>query len=260
VGAAFVRRQGRLDYPLLELALFRQRRFSAAVAAYGLSCMAMFGVYIFITQYLQLVLGLTPLRSGVVLLPWSLGFVVGSLYTTRLARRFAPVDILVWGMVATAAGFVPLALAASPGVPLLVAATLAMSLGLAPAFTVGNEMIITAAPPQRAGAASAISETSAELSGALGIALLGSLGALLYRHALAGAWPGGLASADAAQALATLGGAVALADGLPAAQGTALLGAAREAFGLALRCIAAVGAVLVLLAGAVAARILRGAR
>ena len=79
VGAVFVRRQARLAYPLLELKLFRQPRFSAAIAAYGLSCLAMFGVYIFITQYLQLVLGLSPLHAGLATVPWSLAFVVGSL-------------------------------------------------------------------------------------------------------------------------------------------------------------------------------------
>jgi MFS transporter, DHA2 family, multidrug resistance protein len=78
VGAAFVRRQSRLAYPLLDLTLFRQPAFTAAIAAYGLSCLAMFGVYIFITQYLQLVLGLSPLLAGLATLPWALAFVVGS--------------------------------------------------------------------------------------------------------------------------------------------------------------------------------------
>src|SRR4029453_11573439 len=104
VGVLFVRRQRRLAYPLLDLALFRQPRFSAAIAAYGLSRLAMFGVYIFITQYLQLVLGLTPLQAGLATLPWALGFVVGSLLAPRLARRRQPPSIPTVGLGAAGPG------------------------------------------------------------------------------------------------------------------------------------------------------------
>jgi DHA2 family multidrug resistance protein-like MFS transporter len=65
----------------------------------------MFGVYIFINQYLQLVLGLSPLQAGITTLPWALTFVVGSLVTPRLSRRGSPVSLLVWGLVVSAAGF-----------------------------------------------------------------------------------------------------------------------------------------------------------
>jgi DHA2 family multidrug resistance protein-like MFS transporter len=156
VGVLFVRRQRRLAYPLLDLALFCQPRFSAAIAAYGLSSLAMFGVYIFITQYLQLVLGLTPLQAGLATLPWALGFVVGSLLAPRLARRRQPATILTVGLGVAATGFASLAFVSSPhGLTVLVIGTVVMSLGMAPVFTIGNEMIITAAPPERAGAASA---------------------------------------------------------------------------------------------------------
>jgi DHA2 family multidrug resistance protein-like MFS transporter len=259
-GALFVRRQGRLVFPLLDLELFRQARFSAAITAYGLSCLAMFGVYIFITQYLQLVLDLTPLQAGVATVPWALAFVAGSLVAPRLARRRAPVAILVWGMVAAAAGFAGLALVDGRfALPVLVASTVVMSLGLGPVFTIGNEMIITAAPPERAGAASAISETASELSGALGIAVLGSLGMMLYRHALGASLPEGVPGGAAADAMATLGGAVAAASSLPGPAGDALRAAARAAFVDALQFTAVAGAAIVLLAAAVAARILRGA-
>jgi DHA2 family multidrug resistance protein-like MFS transporter len=142
VGARFVRRQGRLAYPLLDTQLFRQARFSAAIAAYGLSGLAMFGVYIFITQYLQLVLGLTPLQAGLATLPWSVAFVVGSLITPRLAQRYSPIAILVSGLVVAAPGFALLALVDGRyPLTVMVASTLIMSAGMAPVFTVGNEMI-----------------------------------------------------------------------------------------------------------------------
>jgi MFS transporter, DHA2 family, multidrug resistance protein len=262
IGVLFVRRQSRLAYPLLELKLFRQSRFAAAIAAYGLSSLAMFGVYIFITQYLQLVLGLSPLVAGLATLPWALGFIAGSLLAPKMARRWAPANILVWGLVAAAFGFALMLLLddGARGLPMLVASTLVISLGMAPVFTIGNEMIITAAPPERAGAASAIAETASEFSGALGIALFGSVGMAFYRHSLAGALPQELGAQGSSDSLATLGGALAASSALPPAAGDALRLAARAAFVDATQLVAAVALAIVLLACAVTARILRGGR
>jgi DHA2 family multidrug resistance protein-like MFS transporter len=260
VGAAFVRRQARLDYPLLDLSLFRLPAFSAAIAAYALSCLAMFGVYIFITQYLQLVLGLSPLMAGLATVPWSIAFVAASLLAPRLTRGHRPVTVLVWGLVASAAGFVLLLGVDGPhGLAVLIGSTIVMSLGMAPVFTVCNEMIITSAPPERAGAASAISETSSEFSGAVGIAVFGSIGTILYRETLGGAMPAGLSAETVAAAMATLGGAVAAAQGLPGAVGDVLLAAARSAFVDALQLTTAVAASIVLAASFVTGRILRNA-
>ena len=257
VGAVFVRRQGRLAYPLLDLALFRQPKFSAAIAAYGLSCLAMFGVYIFISQYLQLVLGLSPLQAGLATVPWALAFVVGSLLAPRLARHLAPVTVLVWGLLAAAMGFAIIALVDSRfGLWVLIAGTVVMSLGLAPVFTIGNEMIITAAPPERAGAASAISETAAEFSGALGIALFGSIGTALYRTTLSGTMPIGVQTDEASAALATLGAAVAVARTLTSATANLLMEAAQMAFVSALQFVAMLGAVVLLTASVLSRRIL----
>jgi DHA2 family multidrug resistance protein-like MFS transporter len=109
LAAVFVRRQSRLDYPLLDMRLFRQAAFSAAIAAYALSCLAMFGVYIFITQYLQGVLGLSPLHAGIAIIPWSLAFVVGSLGAPKLARRWSPISAIVGGLAVAGVGFALLA-------------------------------------------------------------------------------------------------------------------------------------------------------
>jgi len=172
VGALFVRRQGRLTYPMIDLTLFRRTTFRAAIAAYGLSCLAMFGVYIFIAQYLQLVLGLSPLQAGLATVPWALAFVAGSLLAPPLARRLPPKAILVWGLVTAAVGLGLITLIDERwGLVILVVGTVIMGFGLASVFTIANEMIISAAPPERAGAASAISETASEFSGAFGIAI-----------------------------------------------------------------------------------------
>jgi DHA2 family multidrug resistance protein-like MFS transporter len=257
LGWLFVRRQARLPYPLLDTTLFRQPRFTAAISAYGLSALAMLGCYIFITQYLQLVLGLSPLHAGLATLPWAVAFVVGSLLTPRLAARFAAVDVLVWGLAVAALGYALLLPVdeSRTGLALVVASALFMSLGLAPVFTLGNEMIITAAPPERAGAASALSETAAEFSGALGIAVIGSLGMLWYRWQLAPQLPATLAATERAEALATIGGAIAVGTGAPGAE--ALQPAAKAAFIQALQFSAGVGLVITLLACWLCARLLR---
>jgi DHA2 family multidrug resistance protein-like MFS transporter len=258
VGAWFVRRQSRLAYPLLDTRLFRQPAFSAAIAAYGLSCLAMFGVYIFITQYLQLVLGLSPLAAGVATVPWALGFVLGSLVAPRLARRWSALTVIVSGLAVAGAGFALLALIdARHALAMLVASTIVMSLGMAPVFTIGNEIIITAAPPERAGAASAISETASEFSGALGIAVFGSIGIALYRHTLVATLPADMPAAATDAAVATLGGAIAVAETLGGSTGPALAAAARAAFTDGLRLTAAMGALIVVVASIVAARMLR---
>jgi len=109
----------------------------------------------------------------------------------------------------------------------LVIGTVVMSLGMAPVFTIGNEMIITAAPPERAGAASALSATSSELSRALGIALFGSIGTVVYRAGLSASMSDAVPSDTAREALATLGGAVAIAHSVPGLAGDSLLHAAQ---------------------------------
>jgi MFS transporter, DHA2 family, multidrug resistance protein len=258
IGAVFVRRQARLPYPLLDITLFHNKRFAAAIAAYGLSCLAMFGVYIFIAQYLQLVLALTPLQAGLAMVPWSLTFMIVSLITPRFARRLQPVGVLVGGLATSAVGFALLAFTDGPhALMLLLVSTVVMSLGMAPVITIGNEMIITAAPPERAGAASALSETSAEFSGALGIAVFGSAGTALYRHAVQGGLPEGLSADAAAAATATLGGAVATAQAHPGPIGDALLALSRAAFTDGMQLTAWVATLVVAFASVVAARILR---
>ena len=136
------------------------------------------------------------------------------------------------------------------------------SLGLAPVFTIGNEMIISSAPPERAGAASAISETVSEFSAALGVAVFGSLGGLYYRAQLAGALPAGVSAREGEASLATLGGAIAAAEALSSQHGgqagQQLLDAARAVFTESLQLSAMAGALLVLAASVLAARIFRG--
>jgi DHA2 family multidrug resistance protein-like MFS transporter len=116
------------------------------------------------------------------------------------------------------------------GLPIVVIASVVISLGLAPVFGLTTELIVGSAPPERAGAASGMSETFFELGGALGISILGSIGTAIYRGTIAQQLPAGVPAAAAAAARDTLGAATGVAQELPDAVGAALLEIARGAF------------------------------
>jgi MFS transporter, DHA2 family, multidrug resistance protein len=230
VGVVFVRRQQTLADPLLDLRLFRSPAFSAALATNVLDFFVAFAALLFIAQYLQLVLGLSPLQAGLWMLPSSLGFIVGSLLTPLLVRRARPAFVMAAGMVLAAVGFGLLTQLEGTGLAVLVTGSVMFSLGSAPMTTLATDLMVGAAPPERAGAASGISETSSELGGALGIAVLGSICTAVYRHQMTGAVPATVPGEAAAAARDTLGGAVAAAEQLPGQVGAALLDTARQAF------------------------------
>ncbi len=246
LGAVFVRRQQKLADPLIDLRLFRMPAFSASLAAYMLATFATFGPYVFIAQYLQLVLGLSPMKAGLWSMPFAVGFVAGSMLSPVIARRVRPAVMMGAGLVVAAAGFVALAqVDGSSGLAVIVGSTVVFSLGLSPVFTLANDLIIGAAPPERAGAASAISETCSEFGGALGIAILGSIGTAIYRRAMAGSVVDGIPHEAGVAARDTLGGAVAAAGQFPG-PGAALLDTARKAFAEGLQVTAMTSAVVVL--------------
>ena len=261
VGLAFVRRQGRLDDPLIDLRLFRVPAFSAALVAYTVGTFVSFGAYVFIAQYLQLVLGLEPLRAGLFTVPLMLAFVAGSFVVPRLARRVRPAYVMSAGLVLAALGFAILAAADGPrGLAVIVTGSVIYSLGLSPVVILATDLIVGSAPVERAGAASALSETSSELGGALGIAVLGSIGTAVYRLHVAGAVPAGLPPESAEAARGTLGGALALAANLSDAVAAELLAVARQAFVRAFELTSLIEAALALGTAIVVGLLLRGAR
>jgi DHA2 family multidrug resistance protein-like MFS transporter len=235
---------------LLDLRLFRVPAFSAALVSYTLGILVVFGLDLFVDQYLQLVVGLSPLRAGLWLLPAALAFVAGSLLAPRLLRRLRPGRVMTAGLLLGAAGFGLLTLVGvRSGLALLVIGMIVFSLGLAPVFTLATDVVVGAAPPERAGAASAISETGAELGGALGIAVLGSIGTAVYRSQVPDTLP--KAGRD------TLGGAVQAAIRMPDRVGAPLLDGARVAFTHGLQVMAGVCVVLVLASAVLTALLLR---
>jgi DHA2 family multidrug resistance protein-like MFS transporter len=233
VGVVFARRQLRLPDPMIDLGLFRIRAFNASLATNLLGIFIVVGYFLFVAQYLQLVLGLSPLQAGLWSLPSAGGFIIGSNLAPRILRRVRPAYVVGAGLGLAAVGLGVLTrVGGSPDADLaiLAGASLLVSLGLAPVFTATTNLVVGSAPPERAGAASGISETGAELGGALGIAILGSVGVAVYRGQLADTLPAGIPGQAAAAARDTLGGAVGVAGQLPAELGGALLDAAQQAF------------------------------
>ena len=189
-GAIFVRRQTRLADPLIDLNLFRIPAFSASLAVYTLGILVLFGSFLFIYQYLQLVLELSPFEAGVVTLPSFFAFVIGSMVAPVFVKRVRPAWVMAGGLAIAAVGLLGLTqVEVDSGLGVLITTSFVYSLGIAPVFTLTNDLIIGAAPPERAGAASAISETGAELGGALSIAILGTLGHGRLPHAGRGQHP-----------------------------------------------------------------------
>ena len=257
MGAVFVRRQTRLDDPLIDLKLFRFPAFSVSVASNTLTGFIAFGTFLFIAQYLQLVVGLSPLEAGLWSLPSSVAVVFGSMMAPRVSRAVRPAFGVAGGLVLAAAGLALLTqVDASSGLPVVVTGGVLFALGLGPVFILATDLIVGTAPAERAGAASAISETGAELGGALGIALLGSVGTAVYRSGVSEALGGNVPEA----ARDTLGGALAVAQDLPAAAGQELVGAAHDAFTQGLHLSATVGAAVALGVAILVATLLRNVR
>ncbi len=230
VGYAFVRRQQGLADPLIDVSLFRRPAIGGALATNIVALFIAFGSFLFIAQYFQLVLGMSPLEAGLWTAPTGVAFGLGSVLTPLLVRRVKPVHVMAGGFLMTAAGFCLMALLdGSHGFLVLMVGMTLFCLGLSPIGTLTTDFVVGHAPPERAGAAAAISETSFEFGGAIGIAVLGSFVTLLYRTAMSAAAPAGVPPGHEG-AMDTLGEAVALVPSLPPELGAALLATARTAF------------------------------
>ncbi|MYV39237.1 MFS transporter, partial [Streptomyces sp. SID1328] len=236
----FVRRQLTLATPLLDMRLFRHRGFSGAVLADLLTVLGMSGLVFFLSQFLQLVQGRHPFEAGLAELPAAVGAVVAGLIAGRAARRFSVRAVVSGGLAAIGVSLAVLTtLDATTGYPLLGAALLIVGTGAGFSFTVTSDVILSSVDRNRAGAASAVSETAYELGAALGIALLGSIVTAAYRDFAAP--PGTPESAHE-----SLGAAVEASAGMPAPTSEALLEAARESFVHGLHLASGAGAAVLL--------------
>jgi DHA2 family multidrug resistance protein-like MFS transporter len=230
-GYVFLRRQRGLDDPLVDIELFRLRVVAVAMSANGLGIFAIAGVFLFVTQYLQMVAGFSPLQAGLWTIPSAVALIVGSMAAPLVARFAKPAYAMALGLGTAAVGSAVMALVdEGQGVGLLVTGTVLICLGLAPVITLATDTIVSAAPPERAGSASSLSETCIELGGALGIAVLGSVGIAVYRTSLSDDLPADLSPEASLSAQETLGSAVHVSATHAGSVGDQVLAAAQSAF------------------------------
>ena len=240
--------------PFVDLALFRKPELSAALGINVIGMFFMFGTFVYLAQYYQLVAGLSPLNAGLASIPAAIAFTFASTVTPALIGRFHPSRLMAGGMLVSAVGFVMLVLADS--IASVILASIVLSVGFTPVVTLTTGMIVGAAPPERSGNASAMSETGAELGGALGIALLGSVGTAIYRGRMTAPLPEGLPADAAATARATLGGAIESAARLPEGAAADLINAARSAFMVGFDLMAVLAALAMIGTAVLALRVL----
>ncbi len=256
-GVLFARRQAVLEHPMLDLGLFRHPGFTGGVTVNVLGNVGLMGFLFMLTQYLQLVVGLDPMTAGLTMVPGLALTVLSGFAAVRAVRRLAARTVIVAGMAVSATGFLVVALADPAAGPLVVLVGFCLvGAGIGLAETLSNDLILAAAPPRKAGAASAISETGYEVGAVLGTAVLGGLLTAFYQRHLE--LPAALDPGAAAAAHETLGAAVEVADGA-GALGPAVQEAAFAAFTAGMHWTAVVMTGLVAVAALTVARVLRTA-
>ncbi len=236
---AFARWELHTAEPMLDLRFFRNPQFAAATSAITFVFFVMFGMIFALTQYLQLVLGYGPLEAGVRMLPWAVMYMISARRSARFVQRFGQRSVVSIGLVVVAAGLALLALSglhSNYGLLALALVVSAAGMGMVTAPSTGA--IIVSLPLNKAGVGSAVNDTTRELGGALGVAVLGSLISSLYRADLP-------ASAHAAST--SLGAGLEAAATLPGSAGAQLAHAARTAYvhGFDIAMLVAVGVALV---------------
>lgn len=190
----FVRRQKQLLDPLLDLRLFASKTFTAALAILLVGLVGVAGMMLLVTQYLQLVAGYTPLIAGLWMGPPALMMVLAGILAPFFARRIRPAFVIAVALMLSSIGCGLLAQVDPLSVQALqvVMGFSLVYLGLGTIAALGTDLVVGAAPQEKAGSASAMSEMVQELGVALGVALLGSLATLLYRVQIANVIPGGV--------------------------------------------------------------------
>ncbi|MGW0914366.1 MFS transporter [Streptomyces sp. NPDC002784] len=260
VGAAllvlFVRRQRRRAHPLVDLRMFARPAFSTSVGCIVLAMLALVGLELIAAQYLQLVLGLSPLETGLRLLPLTFAAMGAGLAGARMLRRFGPRRMVCSGFCLTAFAVVLLtAMGGTDDPALMLSGFVLLGFGLETTLFGAYESMLSEAPPEQAGGAAAIGETSYQLGAGIGIALLGTVMNAAYAPGLSSV-PGVPASASAS-ASHSLGEAYEVAGQLGGAAGETLREAARNCFVHGLHVTLLVSAGLLLLGAVMALRLPR---
>jgi len=250
---AFVAWERRTPHPMLDIELFRNRRFSAASGAITLSFFAMFGAIYFLTQYLQLVLGFSALEAGVRILPVAVGIALGGPLSARLSERIGAKVVVASGLTLVAGALALMTQFELGSSYAIVAAAFAMlGLGIGMAMTPATDAVMGSLPVAKASVGSAVNDAARTTGGALGVAIMGSIMASGYRGEMDAIGAGAVAHES-------LSGALATATGLGGEAGARLAATAQEAFVSGMHTAVLVGAAIAL-AGALVALLFLPAR
>lgn len=252
--AIFARRQLRLPVPLLDFGLFRLPAFSAAVLAEFSVVFAATGALFFLPIYFQEVAGFSPLKTGLSLLPVSLVSMLVAPQTGRLLARFGARRVLLSGMTSSAVGLVATGLLAGAPYWALLLPLAMLGFGFATVLTTAADLVLTAAPAERVGAATGVSETSFELGSAMGIALMGSLLTVVYQAVIL--LPTGIPGEVSAEVNESVSQARSATEGLPPSVADQVVAAATDAYATSLTVTAIVAGLLLGLSAVIAARII----
>jgi len=244
LAVVFVRRQQHLTDPLLDMRLFASRTFSAALIVLLVGLVGVSGVMLLVTQYLQLVAGLTPLAAGLWMGPPALMMVLAGMFAPLLARRIRPGYVVGFALALSTLGYGLLTAVEvnSSGVGMSIAGFSLVYLGLGTIAALGTDLVVSAAPAEKAGSASAMSEMVQELGVALGVALLGSLATFVYRAQIGDSISVGLAADVIGAVEDSLWATVSASERLP----SGLLLEAQQAFTVGLNVTATVGGFVIL--------------
>jgi EmrB/QacA subfamily drug resistance transporter len=256
---AFLAWERRVAEPMLDVRLFRNPRFSAASLSVTLVMFSLMGVLFFLTQYLQGVLGLTALETGVRFVPLAIGVIVSAPISAALTGRFGAKVATAFGLFVTAGSLALLATVTVGSGDLLIGSVLAIAgFGLGVAMTPATDAIMGALPKEQAGVGSAVNDTTREIGGAIGVAVLGSVFSAVYSSRMtevANVLPAEIGSV----VRDSIGGALAVAGQVGGTSGEAIAAAARSAFvdGMATASLIGMG---VAIAGALVALVWLPAR
>src|SRR5215210_4692441 len=248
----------RTESPMLDVRLFRIRRFSGASFSIALVFFALFGAIYFLTQYLQGVLDYTPFQAGVRMLPVAGGLIVGGPLSAKLAERFGTRNVVAVGLsVVAAALFMFTAADTDSGYSLIAASLVLLGFGMGATMAPATESIMSSVPPNHAGVGSAMNDTVRMVGGTLGVAILGSLLSSSYGADMEPAVKS-LPAPAADAASESLGHASVVADQIGGGAGRALSNAAETAFTTAMSTTLTVAAATALAGALVALVVLPG--
>ena len=214
--------------PMLDVRLFRNTVFTGAITANLISMMVDVGFIYFASQHLQLVSGLPPMYAGMLLIPGTLATIIAGLVIARVAVHFHPAQVVSFGLALNAAAFAVLAFLGAHHDVVIILIFIVLGTGIGIAQTISNDLMLSSVPPRKAGAASAISETSYETGAVLGTVIIGGMLTAVYRANVV--VPDGLDETLADHAHETLGGAVTVASQVGGEQANQLLSSAFAAF------------------------------